>query len=329
MHRSADRPPRAPRVLQRLALGPLAALGWILTCLPSGFRLWVGRRLGDLAYRILPGRRAVARRNLARAFGTELSAPELDKLRRESFQHFGMMLVESCTFFFRLPPVLLSRVEVEGLEHLKAGLAQGRGVLILTAHFGNWELLATAHVLTGYSLSVVVRPMDSPILDWLVTRVRERSGVEVITKRRALPAVLDALRRQRMVAILLDQNATRREGVFTPFFGQPASTSKSLALLALRTEAPVIPVFIRREPGGGHRVVIEPEIRLPRTGDRRKDIVAYTRAFTRCVEDTIRRRPEQWLWMHDRWRTRPPGSSSPLTPSPSPRPLPHWGRESR
>jgi len=307
MQPSADRPPRIPRILERLALGPLAALGGVLACLPSGIGLWVGRRLGDLAYWLLPGRRAMARQNLARAFGAELSAPELDKLCRESFRHLGMMLVESCTFFFRLPPVLLSRVEVEGLERLKAAAAQGRGVLLLTAHFGNWELLAAAHVLTGYSLSVVARPMDSPILDWLVTRFRERCGLEVITKRQALPVVLDALWRQRMVAILLDQNATRREGVFVPFFGQPASTSKSLALLALRTEAPVVPVFIRREPDGGHRVVIEPEIRPPRTGDRRKDIVAYTAAFTRSVEDTIRRWPEQWLWMHDRWRTRPPG----------------------
>ncbi len=305
MRRSAARPPRALRALEPLALAPLLVFGGALAYLPSSFGLWVGRRLGDLAYWVLPRRRVVASDNLARAFGEGRSRRERDRLCRESFRHLGMTLVEACVFFFRPPSVLLSRVRVEGEEHLYAAAAHGLGVLLLTAHLGNWELLAAAHVLTGYPLSVVVRPLDSPILNWLVTRFRERSGVELIAKRRALPEILNALRRQRVVAILLDQNATRREGVFVPFFGRLASTSKSLALLALRAGAPVVPVFVHRESYGGHRVMIEPELPPPRTGDVQKDVDAYTAAFTRCVEDTVRHWPEQWLWMHERWRTRP------------------------
>lgn len=300
-------PPRIPRALERLVLVPLAALGWVLTHLPSGFGLWLGRRLGDLGYRVFPQRRAVARQNLALAFGRERTAEELDHLCRRSFQHLGMMLVEACVFLFAPPAFFRSQVRVEGLEHLKSAMAQGKGALLLSAHFGNWE--AAAHRLSGYPLSVVVRPLDSPLLDRLATRFRERSGAELIPKWRALPAVLDALRRQRMVAFLLDQNTTRREGVFVQFFGRPAATSKSLALLALRTGAPVVPIFIYRESDGGHRVTIEPEIPQPRTGDRDKDVAAYTAAFTRCVEDMIRRRPEQWFWVHRRWRTRPTGST--------------------
>lgn len=302
-------PPRISQVLARLVLVPLAVLGWVLTHLPSGFGLWIGRRLGDLGYWVFPQRRAVARQNLALAFGRDRTAEELDRLCRRSFQHLGMMLVEACTFLFAPRAFFRSQVRVEGFEHLKSAMAQGRGALLLTAHFGNWELLAVAHWLSGYPLSVVVRPLDSPFLDRLAARFRERSGAELIPKWRALPAVLDALRRQRMVAFLLDQNALRREGVFVQFFGRPASTSKSLALLALRTGAPVVPIFIHREPDGGHRAVIEPEIPPPRTGDRDKDIAAYTAAFTRCVEDTIRRRPEQWFWVHRRWRTRPISST--------------------
>ena len=305
MGQGAERLSPIGRALAGLLLAPLAVLGVALAYLPWRSGLWVGRRLGDLAYWILRGRRAVTRENLERAFSAERSGPELDRICRESFRHLGMTLVEACTFYFRPTSVLLSRVEVEGVDHLKAAAAQGRGVLMLTAHFGNWELLGAAHVHTGYPLSVVVRPLDSAMLDWLVTRFRERSGVEVIPKRRALRGVREALRRGWMVGILLDQNASRREGVFVPFFGEPASTSKSLALLALWSGAPVVPVFIQREAAGRHRVTMEPAVPPPATGNREEDILAFTTAFSRIVESTIRQSPEQWFWMHRRWRTRP------------------------
>lgn len=294
-----------PAALGRLAIGPLAGVGWALAHLPLSTGLWVGRRLGDLASVVLPGRWAVARQNLARAFEGERSGRELRRLCRESFRHLGMTFVEACTFFFRPPSVMLSRVEVDGVEHLKAAAAPGRGVLLLTAHLGNWELLAAAHVQTGYPLSVVARPLDSPVLNRIVTRFRESGGVEVIPKRQAARRVLEALRRGSMVGILLDQNTSRREGVFVPFFSELASTSKSLALLALSSGVPVVPVFIHREAGGRHRVVVDPAIPPPSTGDREQDILAFTAAFARAVESRVRQWPDQWLWIHRRWKTRP------------------------
>jgi KDO2-lipid IV(A) lauroyltransferase len=182
--------------------------------------------------------------------------------------------------------------------------------LVLTAHVGNWELLALAHRLTGYPLTVVVRPLDSPAVEALADRLRRRAGVELIAKRGALRPVLDALGRGRLVAILLDQNATRREGVFVPFFGRPANTSKSLALLAVRTRTPVVPVFVRRERPGRHRVVVHPALEPPATKDARRGIVEFTARCTRVIEAEVRRHPEQWLWIHDRWRTRPLGDPS-------------------
>jgi KDO2-lipid IV(A) lauroyltransferase len=305
MRRDADQRLRVRPALERLALWPLAAVGWVLAHLPLGLTLWLGQRLGDLAYWVIPGRRAVARQNLVLAFGGERPPRELAGLCRKSFQHLGMTLVESCILRFGAPTSLVSRVSAEGTEHLEAAMAQGKGVLFLSAHLGNWELLAAAHVLTGHRLSVVVRPMDSPILDQLVTRFREQYGVEVIVKSRAARGVLNALRRRWMVGILLDQHTSRREGVFVPFFGQPASTSKSLALLALWSGAPVVPVFIQREAAGHHRVTIEPVVPPPSTGDRRQDVAAFTATFARILESRIRERPEQWLWMHRRWKSRP------------------------
>ncbi len=284
-----------------LALGVFYPVGALLAYLPARAGLWVGRRIGDLGWTVLRSRRAVALDNLARAFGQEHTAAELAHLGRRSFEHLGMNLVEACVFFFRPPSVLLSRVDFHGADRLRAAAAGGQGILVLTAHLGNWELLAASHVVSGLPLSVVVRPLDAPVLDGLVARLRARSGVELIARRRGLRGVLDALKRGRMVGILLDQNASRNEGVFAPFFGVPASTSKGCALIALRTRAPVVPVFIRRVAGGRHRVDVEPALAAPAAGD----VVAYTTACNRAIEAAIRRTPEQWFWMHKRWRTRP------------------------
>jgi KDO2-lipid IV(A) lauroyltransferase len=284
-----------------LALGVCLPCGWLLAHLPAAAGLWAGRRLGDLGWLVLRGRRRMALGNLARALGAERPPRDLTRLGRRSFEHLGMNIAEACVFYFRPAPVLLSRVDVVGVEHLEKASAEGRGVLLLTAHLGNWELLAASHAVTGLGLSVVVRPLDDPMLDRLVERFRRRGGVAIISKRGGLREILDALRRGRMVGVLLDQNASRGEGVFAPFFGTPASTSRALALVSLRTGAPVVPVFIRRLSGGRHRVEVEPALPLPLDGD----VAGYTTAFNRAIEDAVRRAPEQWFWMHERWRTRP------------------------
>jgi KDO2-lipid IV(A) lauroyltransferase len=212
-----------------------------------------------------------------------------------------MNVVEACVLLFRPLSAMLSRVELRGGEHLDKAAAHGRGVLLLSAHLGNWELLAPSHTLTGLPLSIVVRPLDHPLLGRLADRYRRRGGVELIAKRRALRGILEALGRGRMVGVLLDQNASRAEGVFAPFFGEPASTSRALAVISLRTGAPVVPVFIRRLPRGRHVVEFEAELPQPPDGD----VGAFTSTFNRSIEAAIRRAPEQWFWMHKRWRTRP------------------------
>ena len=293
--------PRAGRLAATVGLWGLVLVGWLPAHLPAKTGLAVGRRIGDGLWCLLPRRRRQALDNLRLSLGRELTSGEIERLGRRSFQHLGMNLIEACRYFLRPTDVMLSRVRVEGVEHLQNAAAQGRGILVLTAHYGNWELLAAAHGLTGLPLSVVIRPLDHPVLDDLAARLRRRSGAELIVKHQAVREVLQALRRGRMVGVLLDQNATRAEGVFVPFFGVPASTSKGLAVLALRTEAPVVPVFLRRTPEGDHCMDVGPALVPPPDGD----VLAYTATFNRAIEAEIRRAPEQWLWMHARWRTRP------------------------
>lgn len=278
--------------------------------LPATTGAWLGRRLGDLAWVLLAGRRRLALDNLRRAF------PDLDetarrRLGRRALQHLGLMTVELCAALCRPLERTLASIRVEGLDYLRAAMTGHGRALVLTAHQGNWELLTVAHRLTGYPLTVVVRPLDSPWLNAVADRLRRRAGVELVDKRNALRAVGEALARGRMVGILLDQNAARREGVFVPFLGRPASTSRSLAVLARRTRTPIVPLFIRREAPGRHCVRIRPALETPRTGDRERDVVELTASCTRVIEDEIRHAPEQWLWVHDRWRTRPPGEEDP------------------
>ena len=296
-----ERHTRLASVLGAIGLALFLPVGWLAAHLPMRLGLWLGRRLGDLLWIALPRRRAVTLENLARAFGRERPPDEIRRLGRRSFEHLGMTVVEGCVFFFRPPSVLLSRVDLGAPDHVKAAAARGKGILGLTAHYGNWELLAASHELSVFPLSVVVRPLDNPLMDRVVERFRQRSGVELIGKRRALPEILDALRRGRIVGILLDQNASRAEGVFAPFFGIPASTSKAMALIALRTRAPVVPIFIRRVESGRHRVEAGPAITPPADGD----VAGYTAAFNHAIEAAIRQAPEQWFWMHNRWKTRP------------------------
>jgi Kdo2-lipid IVA lauroyltransferase/acyltransferase len=228
------------------------------------------------------------------------------RICRQSYRHFGLMAVELTRVLARPVDETLAGIRVDGLEHLRSAMEQPGRALLLTAHLGNWELLPVACRLTGYRLSVVLRPLDAPWLDRLITRLRDRSGIELIDKRAALRPVLRALARGAMVGILLDQNAARREGVFVPFFGRSASTSRSLAVLALRTGTPIIPAFIRREADGTHRVVLEPALTAPPPADLEMAIVALTARCTEAIERAVRETPDQWLWMHDRWRTRPP-----------------------
>ena len=273
--------------------------------MPASLALAMGRRLGDLARLALARRRRVALANLAVAF-PGLPPSERARIARAAWQHAGMMLVELARLLGRPIQATVDELVVEGLDDLRAVMSKYGRALVLTAHLGNWEYLSAFNRIIGDPVAIVVRPLDSPSLDVLAVELRSKTGVELIDKRGALRPVLSALRGGRLVAVLLDQNAARHEGVFVPFFGRPASTSKSLALLSLRTRTPIVPIFIRREAPDRHRVVVEAALWLEEWNDLDAAIVELTGRCNAAIEAAIRRAPEQWLWFHDRWRTRPP-----------------------
>jgi Kdo2-lipid IVA lauroyltransferase/acyltransferase len=274
--------------------------------LPAPLALAIGRRFGDLAWAALPRRRRVTQTNLAIAF-PDLTPDARRRLARQAWQHLGISVVELARLLHRPLEATLQELTVEGVEHVHAVMRQHGRALVLTGHLGNWEYLSAAHRLLEYPLAIVVRPLDSPVLDEQAVAMRRKTGVHLIDKRGALRPTLEALRRGGLVAILLDQNAGRREGVFVPFFGRPASTSRSLAVLALRTRTPILPIFIRRTGIGRHHVIVEPPL-VPATNHADAAIVELTARCTQAIEAAIRRTPAQWLWAHDRWRTRPPTS---------------------
>jgi Kdo2-lipid IVA lauroyltransferase/acyltransferase len=256
-----------------------------------------------LFYHLVPRQRLIAVYSLRRAF-PEKSDDEIIRVARSVYRNMGIMAAE----FFDIPHLTKENigelVEAEGLEHCLKALEKGRGVLFFTAHFSNWELSATAAALLIKPLVVIYRRLDSPLLEQLVLRVRSASGNTLLPKEHAMRAMIRSLKRNEILGILIDQNVAWYEGVFVDFFGRPACTTDGLALLALHTGAPVLPGFLVRLRDGRYRLVIGPEVEITRTGDRAKDILANTQRFTKVIEETVRRYPDQWFWVHQRWKTQ-------------------------
>ncbi|MEW6335108.1 MAG: lysophospholipid acyltransferase family protein [Thermodesulfobacteriota bacterium] len=256
-----------------------------------------------LFYHISPRQRLIAAYNLRRAF-PDWNADEILRNVRGVYRNLGLVAAE----FFDIPGLNASNIagliDTEGLEHCRQALSKGRGVLLFGAHFGNWELAAAAVSLLVKKAVVIYRPLDSALLDYLILRVRSASGNVPLPKDRAMRPMLRSLQRNEILGILIDQNAACHEGVFVDFFGHPACTTDGLALLALHTEAPVIPAYMARLPDGRYRLVVGPEVEIIRTGDREADVAANTQRVTKIIEETVRRYPDQWLWVHQRWKTQ-------------------------
>jgi len=263
-------------------------------------RLTWGRRLGRLWWGVDPRHRRIAQQNLARAFPDR---PEewVRGTAVANFEHLGATAVEFGGMFAETPDSLLARYRFEGRERLDRVLEEGRGALLLTAHLGNWELAGLAMAALGYPFHAVGRRLRNPRIDAWVRSMRERFGGRVIPHRQAVRPVLRALRSGGLVAFLMDQRALSREGVPSVFFGRPVSTNRGLATLALRTGAPVLPAFDRRE-GAGHVAWCEPPLEPPPDGPPEQRIREFTRRFDRVIEEAVRRVPEQWFWVHRRWR---------------------------
>ena len=249
-----------------------------------------GRALGSLLgglWRIVDSRhRSAADQNVARAFPS-LSSAQREVLVRGVFRHLGRTAIEFVSLSSynaaSLRRYIEDRVRFEGLDIVRPFLDGKRGGFILTAHCGNWELLGLALAVAGLPMTIVARPLDSPALNEWVDGVRGKLGSRVVGKKRVLRPILEDVGAGRWIGILLDQNVAREEGVFVPFFGVPACTTKGLALMAIKTGAPVVPTFIRREDDGTHRVVFHPPIGNVPAGDREESVRLMTAAYTKKI----------------------------------------------
>ncbi len=260
----------------------------------------------------------VVRENLTTALGDEMAPEALDDLARRNYRHWFTTVAEWARTGGRGLEGILDRTEVEGDGPILDTLAQGRGVIIVTAHFGHFELMPLCWARRHGPVTLVVRPLDNHLLDRMLNRFRSRYGCRVLARRGIVRDAIRCLRAGEMLGVLIDQNMVRREGVFVDFFGKPACTTPLPALLALRTGAAVFPGFIIREAPFRHRLVFGPEIPSIETGTFRADLEANTAQYTQAVEDAIRSRPDHWLWMHRRWRTRPiPQEARASTPGPA------------
>jgi len=279
----------------------------LVRVLPRRAARAVGSGIGTVAFLGLVRLRRVGVLNLQLAF-PEMPEVEREKLLRSVYGNLGALLAEFCLMPRYTPEVASRFIRYEGLDNYLAARERGKGVLVLTGHLGAWELSSFYHSLMGMPMGMVIRRLDNPLVDAFVNRIRCQHGNRVIHKDDFARGLIASMRAGETVGILMDTNMTPPQGVFVPFFGVQACTASGMARIALKTDAAVVPGFLLWEESERQYVLrFGKELEVVHSGDAERDAVTNTAAFTAAIEGMIRQYPEQWLWMHRRWKTRPPG----------------------
>lgn len=292
------------KTLRNIILVGARALLWFVRALPRGTESGLGGLLGGAAYYLLGRERHRAIRQVQSVFGPSLDPAGCRKLVHASFRNLGRSLFEVLALSHVSQSEIERSVEIMGEESLKAAKDRGRGVIFVTGHLGNWEVGAASLSRRYAPTAVVAAPIYDRRIEELLVRIRERHGIETIVRQDAgaLRRILSRLRSGGVVVFAIDQD-TRADGVFVPFFGREAYTPAAPATLALRTGAAVVAGFSLRRNGDRHRVVIRGPLELVRTGDASENVRQNTARFTKIIEDFVRDYPDQWVWMHERWKT--------------------------
>ena len=303
-------PPVPPSFRENLEYWALRSLVGAVGLLPRPVARAAGAAIGWVCWKTLAGLRRTGLRNLRLAF-PEKSEEQRQEILRELYRMLGWQIAEFCKMHSYTLESASQFVRYEGLENYLQARDKGRGVLVLTGHLGAWELSSFYHSLRGYPMSVVIRRLDNPRVDAFVNGIRCMHGNRVLHKDDFARGLLSAMHRGDTVGILMDTNMTPPQGVFVPFFGVEACTASGLARVALKTGAAVLPGFLLWEKSEKRYVLhFGKELDLVRTGDTQADILANTALFAATTEAYIWQYPEQWLWVHRRWKTRPEGEGS-------------------
>jgi KDO2-lipid IV(A) lauroyltransferase len=261
---------------------------------PRSFALQIGRLWGLMGYYIFKKRRLLALQNLNLALNNQNNELIIKKL----FENLGMNLIEFLRFSEITKDNLSEYITFHGKEYLDQAYGQKQGVLVLTAHIGNWELLAASVGLLGYNTSMVVKSARQKSVDNYIVQKRNQKNIKLFSGKNLIKAILKQLKSGGIVGVVLDQHATKSEGVVVPFFGQHAATLKSLAILSQRTNAIVLPMYIYRDENYHHHIIVEPPI----FHNSDEDITLRTQKYTAWIESAIRAHPDQWIWTHNRWK---------------------------
>ncbi len=271
---------------------------------PRRWAFGLSHVLGKIGLQLDKNRREITINNLTKAFDKEKSSQEIENIAGKVFKNLGLFGFELAWSYSQRPKDLRKHFSVKGLHHFNNAYKKQKGVLLFTAHIGNWELLSYASEMLNFPFNCVFRPNDNVPIDTLANELRVRFGLKLVPAKRAMRKILNILKQGECITLLMDQSVDWYDGVFVDFFGRRACTNKGLALLALKTQAPVVPIFLIRD-GKNFRVEFQEELSLIKTGDKTKDIEANTQQYNNVIEKVVRKNPDQWLWAHNRWKTMP------------------------
>jgi KDO2-lipid IV(A) lauroyltransferase len=294
------------KILRRWIVYQLTLFGLFLAGkLEISTGLWLGARLGRIIFYLLPRERSKSLTGLQLAF-PEKTEGERYQIAKKSFENLGKCFFEFIYYSQRPRQSLDDIVEVEGLEHFDEALAQGKGVISITAHIGNWELMGMYLIRKGYPVTVLAREVNNEGINRLMMEIHQKNGMATILRKKdwgTLKRIIQVLYDNHMLGMLIDQDA-RVPAVFVDFFGKPARTPSGPVSMALSTGAKIVTGFIVRKPDDRHRIIIKP-VPIKKVGTRSENVLHNTWVLTEMAEQLIRQYPDQWVWMHRRWRRQP------------------------
>lgn len=272
--------------------------------IPLSVRRTIATSLARIAYHLSFKHKLIAVHNLTRSF-PEKSLNEILRILKATYASFTLIFAEFFDILYMNKDNLEQWVSVRGLDHYEKACRDGKGVLLFTGHFGNWEIGNAALAILSKPPVFMARILDSPFLEEASTWARSTLDIGNIHKENAMRPTLRLLRNGEAIKLLIDQNVAANEGVFVDFFGRPACTTTGIALIALRTGAAVLPIFTTRMPDGRYLTEIGQQVETVHTGNQGRDVLVNTQNYTKVIEDHIRKYPEQWFWLHQRWKTKP------------------------
>ncbi|MBU1147879.1 MAG: lysophospholipid acyltransferase family protein [Candidatus Omnitrophica bacterium] len=291
---------RKPRRIVAYAL--FRVVSFFIYLLPLRLGLKLGQCIGRIAFLFLKKQRRIALDNLE--FSLDDSRIDKPLIARQVFENLGKNFVEVISLSKFNKVNIDGYIECKGFESIERLLKQGKGGIVLSAHFGNWELMAHYFALKGYKVNVIARRVRNEYFERFLNKVRKRHGVNVLYRDASAKEVIAILRKNEFVGIMPDQDMDSVSGVFVDFFGRKAYTPNGPAVLNFLTGVPIIPCFMARK-GFGHEILVGRPIELQKSGDKQKDILENTQRYTKVIEDHVRKFPSQWVWFHERWKTKP------------------------